>query len=180
VESEDRKKDFTFIGQAQEVYSVAISPDSKTLVSGSFDQKITSWNLRKNEFIRTFFYLNSPYSHSGFVTRLPSAGWKIIASGSADKTIRLWNGYGGKLIRTINGHSDAVLSVAISPDSQTIASGSADKTIRLWNLIGGQQHHILAGHSGWVNSVAFSPMERLSLVEVETPQSSSGISKLEN
>ena len=68
-----------------------------------------------------------------------------------------WGRYTGKLIRTLNGHSDTVCSVAISPDGQTLASGSADKTIRLWPLSGGQHHRILTGHSGWVNSVAISP-----------------------
>ncbi|MEW5857267.1 MAG: hypothetical protein AB1861_07795, partial [Cyanobacteriota bacterium] len=61
------KKLFNFFGQGQEVSSVAISPDSQTIASGSFDQKITTWNLPKKEFLRTFFYLNYSYSHSGFV-----------------------------------------------------------------------------------------------------------------
>ena len=59
---------------------------------------------------------------------------KFIASGSYDKTIKLWNVKTGKLIYTLKGHRDSVLSVAFSPDGKFIASGSADKTIKLWNV----------------------------------------------
>ncbi len=58
----------------------------------------------------------------------------------------------------LTGHTDAVRSVAISPDGMLVASGSRDKTILLWDLathqpIGGPLH----GHTGWVNTLAFNP-----------------------
>jgi WD40 repeat protein len=59
---------------------------------------------------------------------------KTLASGSLDKTIKLWNLETVQEIRTLNGHSDSVYSVSISPDGKTLASGSLDKTIKLWNL----------------------------------------------
>jgi WD40 repeat protein len=59
---------------------------------------------------------------------------KTLASGSADKTIKLWNLETGKQIRTLNGHSEGVMSVSFSPDGKTLAPGSWDKTIKLWNL----------------------------------------------
>ena len=58
---------------------------------------------------------------------------KTIASGSHDKTIRLWNAKTGAPIRTLSGHEGAVWSVSYAPDGTKIASGSADNTIRLWN-----------------------------------------------
>ena len=57
---------------------------------------------------------------------------QMLASGSEDKTIKLWNLKTGDLLRTLTGHEDSVLSVAISPDGQTLASGSQDSTIKLW------------------------------------------------
>jgi WD40 repeat protein len=59
---------------------------------------------------------------------------KTLASGSFDKTIRLWDVAKGQPIGVpLTGHTDKVFSVAFSPDGRTLASGSADNTIRLWD-----------------------------------------------
>ena len=60
-----------------------------------------------------------------------------IASGSADKTIRIWNAQTGALVMILSGHEEHVRSVSYSPDGTRIASGSADKTIRIWNAKSG-------------------------------------------
>ena len=59
--------------------------------------------------------------------------------------------------RTLEGHSDPVLSLVFSPDGRTLASGSSDSTIRLWDAKTGELLRTLAGHSRSVFSVAFSP-----------------------
>ena len=85
----------------------------------------------------------------------------ILASGSEDETIRLWNPTTGEHISTLEGHRYNVNSVAFSPDGSILASGSYDGTIWLWNPTTGE--HIstlvstLEGHRYRVNSVAFSP-----------------------
>lgn len=55
-----------------------------------------------------------------------------LASGSWDKTIKLWHLASGQELLTLTGHTRAVNSVAISPDGQTLASGSEDRTIMIW------------------------------------------------
>jgi WD40 repeat protein len=82
---------------------------------------------------------------------------KTLASGSDDKTIKLWNLETGKEIRTLQGHDNFVNSVSFSPDGKTLASGSDDKTIKLWNLETGKEIYTLQGHDNSVNSVSFSP-----------------------
>jgi WD40 repeat protein len=57
---------------------------------------------------------------------------KTLASGSQDKTIKLWDVKTGKERATLKGHTEIVWSVAYSPDGKTLASGSYDKTIKLW------------------------------------------------
>jgi WD40 repeat protein len=57
-----------------------------------------------------------------------------LASGSQDKTIKLWDVKAGKQQATLKGHTDWVYSVAYSPDGKTLASGSWDKTIKLWDV----------------------------------------------
>ena len=86
-----------------------------------------------------------------------SPNGQTLASGSQDRTIRLWCLNNGKFKRTLMGHRDAVNSVAFSPDGQTLASGSWDGTIRLWNPNNGNLKSTLTGHTDGISSVAFSP-----------------------
>ena len=60
-------------------------------------------------------------------------------------------------LKTFEGHSSYVSSVAYSPDGTKIISGSDDKTIKIWDANTGQCLKSLEGHSDYVNSVAFSP-----------------------
>ncbi len=59
---------------------------------------------------------------------------RYLASGSSDKTIKIWEVATGKELRTLTGHSDIVFSVAYSPDGRYLASGSRDKTIKIWQV----------------------------------------------
>ena len=59
---------------------------------------------------------------------------KLLASGSDDRTIKLWSLPEGALLKTLEGHSNGVRAVAISPDGKLLASASWDKTIKLWSL----------------------------------------------
>jgi WD40 repeat protein len=87
---------------------------------------------------------------------------QLLASGSTDKTVKLWR-RDGTLLQTLKGHQDAVTSVSFSPDGQMLASASLDKNVRIWhrNSITGefnpQPDKILNGHGDWVYSVSFSP-----------------------
>ena len=85
---------------------------------------------------------------------------ELVASGSCDKTIRLWRTMTGALMHVLKGHSDWVISVAFSPDG-TIASGSLDGIVRLWDASTGETSRIIEGHFGCVEKVAFSPNGRL-------------------
>lgn len=81
---------------------------------------------------------------------------KILASGSLDQTVKLWDVATGNLLRTLTGHKGGVLSVVFSPDGKTIASGSEDKTIKFWDVATGRENKLIAGHSTRVTSLAFS------------------------
>jgi WD40 repeat protein len=82
---------------------------------------------------------------------------KQVASGSVDRTVRLWDTVTGAALQTLEGHSGSVYSVAFSPDGKQVASGSDDRTVRLWDTVTGTALQTLKGHSSSVYSVAFSP-----------------------
>ncbi|MDZ8259960.1 serine/threonine-protein kinase [Nostoc sp. ChiQUE01b] len=153
----------TLTEHSSSVLSVAISPDSNILASGSGDSTIKLWNIATGEQIRTLLlerYANK--EHSNYVNSLAiSPDSKTLASGSFDNNIRLWNLSTGEQIRTLSGYlsgySVAVFSVAFSPDGKTLASANSNQKILLWNLETGEQIFILTEHSDAVLSVAFSP-----------------------
>src|SRR5207245_5179940 len=82
---------------------------------------------------------------------------KRLATGSYDKTTKVWSAETGKELLTLSGHSDVVYSVAWSPDGKRLATGSDDKTAKVWDAETGRELQTLGGHSGGVYSVAWSP-----------------------
>jgi WD40 repeat protein len=81
---------------------------------------------------------------------------KMVASGSLDHTIKLWDVSTGTELGSLKGDYGQILSVAFSPDGKTLASSSANYTIKLWDVWTGTELHTLK-LSGLVQSVAFSP-----------------------
>jgi WD40 repeat protein len=75
-------------------------------------------------------------------------------SGSSDKTLRVWDLESGQTLRTLEGHTDTVWRVAVTPDGRRAVSASADKTLRLWDLESGRMIRTLEGHTDSVIAVA--------------------------
>lgn len=139
------------------VDSVAISPDGKFVLTGSWDHRARIWNLQTGALVRELTQ-DGLYVHA--------AAWSpdqtIIATGGSDTTgrIRLWNAATGELISSVNGHTDAVVNVRFSKSGEWLLTCSYDETARLWdvrNPAEPREVEVLRGHSWWVWDAAFSP-----------------------
>jgi WD40 repeat protein len=178
-----------FTGHDDEVYSIAFSPDDRTLVSGSIDRTIKLWDVKTGECLKTFTGHTQAVFAVAFSQIPPTPLNKggrggIVASGSGDRTIKLWDVTSGECLQTLSGHENWVLSVAFSPHSPLpppflkgaggsapsarcaneglgvraiLASCSPDRTVKLWDVETGECLKTFIGHQNWVLSVAFSP-----------------------
>jgi WD40 repeat protein/predicted Ser/Thr protein kinase len=94
--------------------------------------------------------------HTGPVRSLAfSADGKMLATGSQDRTVRIWDMAAKAAINVSKGHEGEIWSVSFSPDSRTLATSSDDFTARLWDLTAGSDvTHLNTNHRAMV---AFSP-----------------------
>jgi len=82
---------------------------------------------------------------------------ELIASGSWDHTVRIWDAATYQPVATLEGHTGAVTSVTYSPDGNTIISGSRDQTIVIWDAHTHQTIATISGHAGSITDLAYSP-----------------------
>ncbi|CAE6455777.1 unnamed protein product [Rhizoctonia solani] len=104
-----------------------------------------------------FGFLNGHTDDVNSVSYSPNGA--LIASGSDDGTIIVWDAYtGAQVLGPLVGHSLWVRSVNFSPDSTRLVSGSSDKTIRIWDVRTREMvFNLPHGHKDSIKSVAYSP-----------------------
>ena len=119
----------SFEGHRDAIYALALSPDGKTLATGSYDQKIKLWNVEQGKEIRTLS------GHNGCVFALAfRPDGKILASASADRTVKLWDVASGERRDTLSQSLKEVYAVAFSPDGKRLWAGGGDNRIRIWEV----------------------------------------------
>ncbi len=147
------------------IMTIAFSPDGQLLAAGDTHGEIHEWQVSDDKPPLTW------KGHEGWVrsvTFSPHGQNDLtLASVSHDKTVKLWNPFTGEHLRTLEGHTDWVLSLAYANNTNTtesspvvspiLASSSGDHEIRLWDTSTGNCLQTLRGHSDRVWCIDFSP-----------------------
>ncbi|MGX1913560.1 caspase, EACC1-associated type [Streptomyces phaeochromogenes] len=149
-------------GDHNGVFSMAFSPDGKTLATANGDNTIQLLDMATRRATRTLTGHTSDLATDGTggsaaLAVAFSPDGKTLASGGVDDTVRLWNVATGGSIAVITEHTGHINSVAFSPDGKTLASGSDDKTVGLWRVSDGRPITTATGLDGPVQEVVFSP-----------------------
>jgi Tol biopolymer transport system component len=133
--------------------AVAFSPDGKRIAAAILNPEIQAvlWDDGGKE-LRQLSGHTDWSSCAAF-----SLDGKLLATGSRDKTIKLWDVATGQMVASLTGHDHLIEFLAFSPDGHTLASASWDKTARLWEVPLGKVRAVLRGHKQPVLSVNFSP-----------------------
>jgi len=118
----------TLTGHTASVHSVAFSPDSQRIVTGSLDRTAKVWDSETGQ------ELLALKGHTDAVTCASfSPDGQRIVTGSWDRTAKVWDSETGQELLALKGHTDGVHCVAFSPDGKRIVTGSWDQTAKAWD-----------------------------------------------
>ena len=160
------EKRTTISVQTQQVANVVYAPDGSTIATArKRDNTVYLWDAATGKSKGTLERIGKG-SVQSFVYA-PDGNTIATAGGWSDTVVQLWDAQTGAHKTTLSGHTQAVNSIAYSPDGTIIASGSTDGSVRLWDAAAGKQKAIL-NHTNWFNflfpwlnapvhSVAYSP-----------------------
>ena len=141
-----------------DIGGLAISPDGTYLAIGT-GGIVELLDARKRESITVFRHTEGNVYVNWSVAFSPDGA--MVASGSANGTVKLWNVSTRENIATLEGHTGSVVSLDFSTNGTLLASGARDNTVKLWNVATGAHVATLEGHTDGVFSLAFFPDGKL-------------------
>ncbi len=156
----DEQHLLTLTGHTGTVSTLAFSPDSRLIASGSYDKSVKIWDAGSGLLRQTL----TGESEAVYAIAFEPNGKRIV-SGGKDGVIAVRDIESGqRMVRPLRPEVTygwdtlpAVLALAIAPDGVRVASGNADSTIKLWNDNTGALLRILSGHADAVTSLGYMP-----------------------
>ncbi len=161
-----------FGGISGDVYSIAVTPNGKSIITGSQDKSIKVWDLKTHRLSNLFKmhkYSIKSIAISPDGNTVVSAAWEYpeidyenLSDEDEEQLVKfeapiIWDYKTGKIKHRLNGHKKQVLCITIAPNNKTVITGSEDKTLIVWDMQTGKELHRLKGHIGRVSSVAIFP-----------------------
>jgi WD40 repeat protein/mono/diheme cytochrome c family protein len=143
------------------VTALTFSPDGKQLVVSGY-YEVTLWNLDGTQLVRRI---------GGLPERVNSIAWhpseRLLAIGGGSPgmwgTVMLVNLADDDKVQVLCDLTDAVQSVAFSPDGNRLVAGCGDRTVRVFATASGKEERVLKHHADWVQSVAFQSAGKFAL-----------------
>ncbi|HUS34510.1 MAG TPA: hypothetical protein VM680_04080, partial [Verrucomicrobiae bacterium] len=137
------------------VLALDFSADGKLLATGggipSRNGELKIWNTADGALVRE---IKDAHSDTVFSVRF-SPDQKHLASGAADKLMKVFEVSSGKFVRSFEGHTHHVLNVSWLAHGRTLASGGADSAIKVWDYASGEQKKTIAGVSREITALQF-------------------------
>ncbi|OAG06628.1 putative WD-repeat protein [Paraphaeosphaeria sporulosa] len=158
----------TFEGHSHAVNTLAFSPDGKLLASASYDQTVKLWDVGTGVVLQTLADHSGSFTQSNIELRFAlcvhivvfSPNGRLLAIASNDSIIRLRDASSGVVLKTLEGHTGHIDTVAFSPNGKLLVSVSWKQTV-LWDVATGAALQTREGYSGSFEAVAFSPDGKL-------------------
>jgi WD40 repeat protein len=146
----------TFPDHQNPVYGVAIKPDGKVGVSVGEDAQIRFWNATgEGKQIRNAGGHGKAIFRVVYHSKQP-----LLATCSADNTVRIWNADSAQQLRVLNGHTDWVYALALSPDGNLVASGSWNGEVKVWKVADGAVVKAFNGSPGYQQATVAAPAKK--------------------
>lgn len=143
----------SFKRNGADIWAVAFAGSQDRVVTASHDWSVALWDAAAPATPVQLFE-----GHESAVQAVAySAEKRYIASGGADRQVKLWSIETGALVRTYRRQNDFITAIDFSGDGRLMASGSLDGNIRIWSTASTRLVATLQGHTGRVNGVAFAP-----------------------
>ncbi|KAI0631871.1 hypothetical protein C8Q77DRAFT_1061553 [Trametes polyzona] len=125
--------------------------EQQWFASGSFDRTIKLWDLAtasaKSEPLLTLHPPDAAGPKASVYALATDPYGSVVASGSPERVIRMWDPRSGKRIAKLVGHTDNIRAILISEDAKYLLTGSADASIKLWSLSSQRCLHTFTHHT---------------------------------
>ncbi len=142
-----------YLGHTGQVRRIALSPDEQYFVSVGWDQPpiATVWNTETGQALQRL-----PAGNIFDAVAMHPSG-KMVATGSRDGCLNLWEPLSGKLIRSIQSDNRWVIAIAFSPDGRQIAHSGLNNVLMVHDASSGALLLHFIGHSARIEALVFSP-----------------------